>query len=153
MRTQTMLVALALAGIAVLLGVSVFGIWLFRDAHLARKKDAQFAHIAPGEGVARVIAAAGKPDEHCQGSIEIIWPLEGGAQHSESHRTALESITATTFIYRFNERKLVAPPACKPLYNDMVIGFDQRGQVLWMVRFAGQSAVEYDQSRLVGAAL
>lgn len=141
-RNPAALLVLAVGGFVVL-GLA-FSYLLLRELRDARDLDHRLSAVSPGESVAVVISAAGEPDERCNGSVEVIWPIDGPQSEAQKVRSRLGASTAFTFLYRFRDGKLFDEPGCKPLYNDAILGFTSEGRLLWVVRAAGQSVVEYE---------
>lgn len=134
-----------------LLGIGLVYLLFIDASDIGRLRD-RLAAVSPGDSAAKVVRVAGEPDERCSGSSEIVAPVEWRKRdRADEIRKKLEESTELRFIYRVRERKILGAPECAPLYDDAVLGFSSEGVLLWLVRSAGESPVEYAEELLMSA--
>jgi len=107
-----------------------------RVSELSELKERSSSRVGPlklGMSQRDIVNRAGSPDLECH---DQEWLLDGYLLESLKFR----EITKVRWLYFLEgKRKYLSHEDCRPEYNDTILGFDENGQLIWYVRFSGES--------------
>lgn len=116
---------------------SALVVWNARDTLKARRaSEERVGPLELGMSQETLRRQAGAPDELCQDKNLY---LDGYMVKSSRHRHR----TASWWIYYCDPADRASRP-CQPAYNDTILGFSQDGNLIWFIRFMGESEFQAD---------